>query len=144
MNIKTAKALLRYAKQYMDLGNLRVGIGTGWCYMPEEQGILIMEREDEDHLDINHNYWYMGYIETEFNLKLTYDEIEIFSLFHELGHHMNGWIDDPEVYRYLTEEVGSSMYDYRQIPDERKADEFAVEFIREHYTDLVEIYNKLN
>ena len=139
MKLETAKALLRYAKQYVELGKLRVVHDKSWYYMPKYSAIAVMKREDEDREDMNHNYWFMGYIEKEFNLELTYDEIEIFSLFHELGHHMNGWILDPEVYHMLVDEA-VSMYEYRQIADERKADEFAANFIKEHYDDLTKIY----
>ena len=43
MKLQTAKALLKYAKQYMDLIGLKVGAATGWCYLPEYKAICIME-----------------------------------------------------------------------------------------------------
>ena len=143
MKLQTAKALLKYAKQYMDLTGLKVGVATGWCYLPEYKAICIMEDEDYDEDERKFESWFIGYVKENFNINLTKDTVEIFSLYHELGHHMNGWVDDPEVYRYLVNEVNESdYYDYRQIPDERRADEFAASFIKEHYDELVEIYNK--
>ena len=66
--------------------------------------------------------------------------MEIFSLFHELGHHIVGELCTSEEYYMLLQDIADDdNYGYRQIPDEKAADEFAINFLREHMDNLLNL-----
>ena len=140
MNLSTAKTMLRYAKQYVDLGQLRVAqTKEDWIYLTNEQVIGVALYETEDEKDWNR--WMSNYIEEEFNFDIEPEHMEIFSLFHELGHHIVGNICTDEEYYMLYQQIGpNDDYEYRQIPDEREADKWAINFLKEHMNDLLELY----
>ena len=139
MELKTAKTILRYAKQYIDLGQLRVAqTEEDWIYLNHEHviGVALYKTDDE----IKWNKWMIGYIKDTFDYDMALEHMEIFSLLHELGHHVNGWICTDEEYAMLVQEIDDDdNYGYRQIPDEKAADEFAIEFLKEHMTNLLEL-----
>lgn len=139
MELRTAKTMLRYAKQYIDLGQLRVAqTKEDWVYLPHEHviGVALEETADE----IKWNKWMIGYIKDTFDFDIALEHMEIFSLFHELGHHVVGNICTDEEYYMLVQEIDDNdSYGYRQIPDEKAADEFAINFLREHLADLLEL-----
>jgi hypothetical protein len=139
MKLQTAKTMLQYAKQYMDLGQLRVvQTDEDWVYIPSHKAIGVAEYTPQD--EIEWEEWMIGYIKDTFDYDITLDQMEIFSLFHELGHHMNGWICTNEEYNMLVQEIDDDdNYGYRQIPDEKAADEFAINFLREHMDNLLEL-----
>lgn len=139
MELTTAKTMLRYAKQHMDLGQLRVAqTRQDWIYLNHDHviGVALEVTEDEKVW----NKWMIGYIKETFNYDITEDQMEIFSLFHELGHHIVGDICTNEEYYMLTQEIAEDDYlSYRQIPDEYAADEFAINFLKEHMTNLMDL-----
>ena len=139
MKLQTAKTILKYAKQYIDLGQLRVAqTDEDWVYVPNQQviGVALNKTDDE----IEWNKWMIGYIKDTFDYDMTLEHMEIFSLFHELGHHINGDICTDEEYHMLVQKLDpNDSYGYRQIPDEKAADEFAIEFLKEHMTNLLEL-----
>lgn len=137
MKLQTAKAILRYAKQYMDLGDLRIAqTDEDWVYLTNEHviGVALNETPDEKKW----NDWMRYYIRFTFDYIVEEDQMEIFSLLHELGHHMIGEICTNEEYYYLTQEIEEGdYYAYRQIPDEKAADEFAINFMKEHLNNII-------
>ena len=139
MELTTAKTMLRYAKQYIDLGQLRVAqTKEDWVYLNHEHviGVALYESKDE----IEWNKWMISYIKNTFDYDIALEHMEIFSLFHELGHHMCGDICTDEEYHMLLQEIEEGdNYSYRQIPDEKAADTFAINFLREHLTNLIEL-----
>ena len=140
MKLQTAKTMLQYAKQYMDLGQLRaVQTDEDWVYIPSQHAIGVALNGAPD--EIEWSEWMMGYIKDTFDYDITLDQMEIFNLFHELGHHMNGRICTNEEYNMLVQEIDDDdNYGYRQIPDEKAADEFSIRFLREHMDELLKIY----
>lgn len=138
MKLQTAKTILRYAKQYIDLGQLRVAqTKEDWVYLNHEQviGVALEESADERKW----NKWMTLYIEETFNYVVDIDHMELFSLLHELGHHIVGEICNDEEYYMLTQEAHGDDYAYRQIPDEYEADKFAINFMKEHLDELVKL-----
>lgn len=140
MKLETAKTILRYAKQHIDLGQLRV-IQTkeDWIYLTHEHviGVALYEADDE----IIWNKWMIGYVKDTFDYDIALEHMEIFSLLHELGHHVNGNICTDEEYNMLVQELDDDdCYEYRQIPDEKAADAFAIDFMKEHMDKLIELY----
>ena len=140
MELKTAKTMLRYAKQYIDLGQLRVAqTEEDWIYLNHEHviGVALYKTDDE----IKWNKWMIGYIKDTFDYDVALEHMEIFSLFHELGHYINGDICTDEEYNMLVQELDDgNYYGYRQIPDEKVADTFAITFMKEHMDKLIELY----
>lgn len=138
MKLQTAKAILRYAREYVDLGQLRVAqTKEDWVYLNHEQviGVALEEAPDERKW----NEWMTLYIEETFDYVVDLDHMEIFSLLHELGHHIVGEICSDEEYYMLTQDAHGDDYAYRQIPDEKAADTFAIDFMKEHLDKLVEL-----
>ena len=139
MKLETAKTILRYAKQHIDLGQLRV-IQTkeDWIYLNHEHiiGVALYEADDE----IEWNKWMIGYVKDTFDYDIALEHMEIFSLLHELGHHVNGDICTDEEYNMLVQEIDDDdNYGYRQIPDEKAADEFAIDFMKEHIDNILNL-----
>lgn len=138
MKLQTAKAILRYAREYVDLGQLRLAqTKEDWVYLNHEQviGVALEEAPDERKW----NEWMTLYIEETFDYVVDLDHMEIFSLLHELGHHIVGEICSDEEYYMLTQDAHGDDYAYRQIPDEKAADTFAIDFMKEHLDKLVEL-----
>ncbi len=139
MELTTAKTMLRYAKQYVDLGQLRVSqTREDWIYVPDCKAIGVALNETAE--EKKWNQWMIGYIKDTFDYDIAPEHMEIFSLFHELGHHIVGNLCTDEEYYMLVQslEEGDS-YGYRQIPDEKAADEFAINFLREHMDNLLNL-----
>ena len=139
MKLQTAKTILRYAKQYMDLGQLRVAqTKEDWVYLNHEQVIGVALEASAD--EIKWNKWMIGYIKDTFDYDVALEHMEIFSLLHELGHHVNGDICTDEEYHMLVQELDDDdSYGYRQIPDEKAADEFAIDFMKEHMDNILNL-----
>ncbi len=139
MELSTAKTILRYAKKHIDLGQLRVAqTKEDWVYLNHEHVIGVALEESAD--EIKWNKWMIGYIKETFDYDIALEHMKIFSLLHELGHHVNGDICTDEEYHMLVQELDSNdSYGYRQIPDEKAADTFAIEFMREHLANLLEL-----
>lgn len=138
MKLQTAKVILRYAREYVDLGQLRVAqTKEDWVYLNHEQviGVALEEAPDERKW----NEWMTLYIEETFDYVVDLDHMEIFSLLHELGHHIVGEICSDEEYYMLTQDAHGDDYAYRQIPDEKAADTFAIDFMKEHLDKLVKL-----
>lgn len=136
MKLSTAKTILRHCKQYLDLGQLRVAqTKEDWIYLNHEHVIgVALEESAEERV---WNEWMIQYVKDTFNYQLTIEQMDIFSLFHELGHHMVGDICTNEEYYMLTQEIEEGdYYSYRQIPDEYAADEFAISFLKEHMEEI--------
>lgn len=139
MKLQTAKTMLSYAKQYMDLGQLKVvQTDEDWIYVPNYNAIGVAENTTEDEMIWQE--WMIGYIKETFDYDIALEHMEIFSLFHELGHHIIGDICTNEEYSMLVQELDDDdAYGYRQIPDEKAADTFAIDFLKEHMTNLLEL-----
>jgi hypothetical protein len=66
MKLQTAKTMLQYAKQYMDLGQLRVvQTDEDWVYIPSHKAIGVAEYTPQD--EIEWEEWMIGYIKDTFD-----------------------------------------------------------------------------
>jgi hypothetical protein len=114
----------------------------------KNQRITICLEEYDEHQDFQTRYY-----NKKFNMTLEHDyyTVLIRMLLHECGHHFNidyykdrdeeymealMWID--RYYEYGTEEYSQA---YREIDEEHDADMFAAEFMKEHYTECINIMN---
>lgn len=132
MKLSTAKTILRYAKQYVNLTGVRVAqVKTGFYYFPAERGIGVgLEKDHDDEL---WEEFMIDYLKDEFEFEIKKEHMEIFSLMHEVGHHVVGNVCTPEEYYMLYNQIEEDdFYGYREIPDEYQADKFAVKFLCEH------------
>jgi Zn-dependent peptidase ImmA (M78 family) len=145
MKLQTAKSILAYSKRYLDLSGLRIAYGTDWFYSTTEKAISIQR---EDHRDEDQEIWWdrfmFTYLKEEFNyeMKQTIECTELFSLFHEVGHFLIGCICTPYEYHIRMQDADTDE-EYRKIPDEYEADKFAVEFLKEHMDELLELIESL-
>ncbi len=139
MKLSTAKTILKYTKEYVDLTGVRVAqVKNGFYYFPAERGIAVgLEKDHEDEL---WEEWMVEYLKDEFDFEIKKEHMEIFSLLHEVGHHVVGDVCTPEEYHMLTNQIDEGdLYEYRQIPDEYQADKFAVKFLCEHLEAILEL-----
>ena len=124
-----------------EIQGLRLVQDYGFAYYYNEKAIAIPKTKDEEDYDWEN--WMLEYLKETFDLKITTeDEMDIFSILHEIGHHMNRDSYDAELYNRLYDEVDDDDDDYlayRQIPDEYKADKWAAEFMKEHKEELMNL-----
>jgi hypothetical protein len=142
-----ALAISRLVKKYYteEMQGLQLAMcNYGLAYSYEYKAILVPKSKDED--DYKWEDWMYSFLRDQYDLYIkTEKEMDIFSLLHEIGHHMNRKTFDSMTYKKLVDEIDEEDYmTYRELPDEQLADEWAVSFIKEHYDELIEIYNKLN
>lgn len=102
----------------------------------------------------DHKKWMYKYLEKEYGLdgnKLMYNDfIEVFAFLHEVGHiyYTDITSEDEEYYQEYKAKVYNSYneawYQYRQIPSERMADEFAVNIIKKNIYKIWSIMNDIS
>lgn len=102
--------------------------------------IVIFDDREKHHID---------YFNNEFGLRLAYDTKTsiVLTLLHEIGHMVDYHTrDDIKTYANMNQELKAQLseyesqeeadYQYRQVPNERYADEFAVKMIKKYYPEL--------
>ena len=102
--------------------------------------IVIFDDREKHHID---------YFNNEFGLRLAYDTKTsiVLTLLHEIGHMVDYHTrDDIKTYSNMNQELKAQLselksqeesdYQYRQVPNERYADEFAVKMIKKYYPEL--------
>lgn len=137
MRIEIAKAILGYTKQYVDLSEAKLRASRyDWMYQTNEKRIIFAIEYTEQNKESDK--WIIQYLKQTYDIELKYEHMEIFRLLHEVGHHVNGQICTEEEYYYLSEQV-TNRYEYRQIPDEKAADLFAVNFIKKHMNNILNL-----
>jgi hypothetical protein len=138
MRIETARTILGYVKQYVDLSTLKLKASMyDWYYSVDEQRVVFAVEYPEQYKQSD--IWISDYIYDVYGYRVEYEYMEIFRILHEVGHHISGPICTQEEYYYLRQEAGTDRYVYRQIPDEKAADLFAVEFMQEHLNNILSI-----
>lgn len=102
--------------------------------------IVIFDEREKRHID---------YFNNEFGLRLAYDTKTsiVLTLLHETGHMVDYHTrDDIKTYSNKNDELKAQLsecesqeeadYQYRQVPEERYADEFAVKMLVKYYPEL--------
>ena len=102
--------------------------------------IVIFDEREKRHID---------YFNNEFGLRLAYDTKTsiVLTFLHEVGHMVDYHTrDDIKTYSSLNNELKAQLsdyetqeesdYQYRQVPNERYADEFAVKMLKKYYPEL--------
>ena len=102
--------------------------------------MVIFDDREKHHID---------YFNNEFGLRLAYDTKTsiVLTLLHEIGHMVDYHTrDDIKTYSNMNKELKAQLselesqeesdYQYRQVPNERYADEFAVKMIVKYYPEL--------
>ena len=94
-------------------------INDGKLYIPE------VEEEDEEF-----DKFMIDYLKKWFDLELTKEELKIFYVLHEIGHHETRQYVDYNAYMDEVETIDNRDYlRYRLISAERYADNWAAQFI---------------
>ena len=141
MNKEYAMRLCKKVKQINpEIQGFRLAMQDyGFAYYYNEKAVVIPQIKDEEDYDWEN--WMYEYLKETFDLILTTEkEMDIFSVLHEIGHHMNRDSYNTELYNRLYDEVDDDDYlAYRQIPDEYKADKWAVEFMKKHKEELMNL-----
>jgi Zn-dependent peptidase ImmA (M78 family) len=137
MKIETARTILGYVKQYEDLSDAKLKASHfDWKYQTNEKRIIFaVEYTDKQK---KFDKWVIEYLKETYDANIKYEHMEIFKLLHEVGHHVNGSICTQGEYYYLTLQAKDN-YEYRSIPDEKEADLFAINFMKEHLENLLDL-----
>ena len=102
--------------------------------------VVIFDDREKHHID---------YFNNEFGLRLAYDTKTsiVLTLLHEIGHMVDYHTrDDIKTYSNMNDELKAQLseyetqeesdFAYRQVPEERYADEFAVKMLKKYYPEL--------
>lgn len=120
---------------YPELNREMFEEGNFFLYYPEERKMQISNVVDE--IEMEGNKFLEKYLYEEFDLYIQQDKMFIFSLLHEIGHYFTFNINDFDSYCKNLKEIQDDNYlEYRKIPEEYKADEWAVEFIKNNINIL--------
>lgn len=156
LNNKKIEAIINIGKEeYPSLYNELIMIEEGKEFsMNSALGINCMYYTKKIE-DSKHNKFMYKYLKEEYNLDaniLMYDDfLEIFALLHELGHLY--YIDTEESenseelyqkYKEKTYKTYEEAYrEYRQLPNEKLADDFAANIIKRNFLDIWSISNEI-
>lgn len=124
-----------------ELKKVRLAISDGFGFNFEENYIAVSE--EKDFMDELWEDFMTDYLKEEFDLKLNRDEIDMFSLLHEIGHQQTiSQFSQRELNHHflaVDELDEEEFYEYRKLTVEYVADKWAVDFIKEHKTELLEL-----
>jgi hypothetical protein len=99
--------------------------------------------EEKSFMDELWEDFMTDYLKEEFDLKLNREQMDMFSLLHEIGHQQTiKQFSDKELNHHFlaVEELDDEdFYSYRKLIIEYEADKWAVDFIKEHKTELLEL-----
>lgn len=110
--------------------------GSLFIYYPEERIIQISNVIDE--IEFEGNKFLEKYLYEEFNIYIQQEKMFIFSILHEIGHYFTFDMNNFDNYCNMLKEIEDENYSsYRKIPEEYKADKWAVEFIKNHKNILL-------
>jgi hypothetical protein len=115
--------------KYPELNRELFEEGSMFIYYPEERKIQISNVIDE--IEFEGNKFLEKYLYEEFDLYIPQDKMFIFSILHEIGHYFTFDMNNFDEYCRMLRELSDENYtEYRKIPEEYKADKWAVEFIK--------------
>jgi hypothetical protein len=107
-----------------------------FIYYPEERIIQISNVIDE--IELEGNKFLEKYLFEEFDLYIQQDKMFIFSILHEIGHYFTFDMNNYDEYCKMLRDITDDDYaKYRKIPEEYKADKWAVEFIKNNKSILI-------
>ena len=110
--------------------------GSLFIYYPEERIIQISNVIDE--IEFEGNKFLEKYLYEEFDIYIQQEKMFIFSILHEIGHYFTFDMDNFDSYCNMLKGIEDEDYlSYRKIPEEYKADKWAVEFIKNHKNILL-------
>ena len=108
-------------------------------YPTEEEGVCL----EKTYEDIIWEEYMIGYIKEEFDYDITIEEMDIFSMLHEIGHAETLYTFTPEQVTQYVKDVDAidtdDFYSYRQLDVEYTADKWAIDYMRLHGEDLKQI-----
>ena len=98
---------------------------------------------EKTHMDRVWEEFMIGYVKEVFDYDMTLDEIDIFSLLHEIGHAETFYTFSTEQIKQYVKDVDvlntDDFYSYRQLDIEYTADKWAIDYMRLHGEDLKQI-----
>jgi len=122
--------------KYPELSRDSFEEGSLFIYYPEERIIQISNVIDE--IEFEGNKFLEKYLYEEFNLYIQQEKMFIFSILHEIGHYFTFDMNNFDNYCNMLKGIEDEDYSsYRKIPEEYKADKWAVEFIKNHKNILL-------
>ena len=145
--IKKANKLLNIIyKEYPSVQDefIHIKMGKEFSASIDTLGSVITIEKEINKKDSFYKYIY-DYLKKEFdldaNILMFYDFLECFSFLHEVGHiYYKDMQSDSVVYKNFKNKVHSSyksaFLEYRQIPGEKLADEFAATMMHNRTLDI--------
>ena len=148
--LKGRKTLNKVITQALEpFGITSAKLSDEYCYYFEEESIdYTLEIKEND-------YFFNDFVEEYFGYKIT--NIFIFSLLHEIGHHLNNDCIEGSLYEYCQrekerldesivntdEEYRQKNYEYFLLPDEMLATSWAVDYAKSHPKQLSIMWDKI-
>jgi hypothetical protein len=91
-----------------------------------------------DEIEFEGNKFLEKYLYEEFDLYIQQEKMFIFSILHEVGHYFTFDMNNFDDYCKMLNNIQDEDYlSYRKIPEEYKADKWAVEFIKNNKNILL-------
>lgn len=149
-----ASQLLQLVKQYdTEVLNASIELKMGNCFSAtcgdiDNDFINIVTIAKHSSLKDNREY-FDRYFELENKYTMFQNFYEVFSLLHEIGHIITSVSYDrkKEMQEFKAKEY-RLKYDkyaaYRQLESEKAADEYAINFIKEHILELYMLMNNMD
>lgn len=156
LTLEKANKLLGIASNDLKIDNLFLKIDDKFSYQVDSLGEVITISEKSFYDENKEWYEFMiKYLKDQFdldvNIYMFFDFLEVFAFLHEIGHATQGLSFNQKYdaeYYYFKRRVynthAEAFLSYRNLTLEKKADEFAVSFIRNHKLEIWAIMNNIS
>lgn len=156
LTLEKANKLLGIASNDLKIDNLFLKIDDKFSYQVDSLGEVITISEKSFYDENKEWYEFMiKYLKDQFDLDVNIymfsDFLEVFAFLHEIGHATQGLTFNQKYdaeYYYFKRRVynthAEAFLSYRNLTLEKKADEFAVLFIKSHKFEIWAIMNNIS
>ena len=128
--METIYRIIEFVKSKVDGLDVKIIESDMFAYIYETDEIFITEEYDD--VDIAWEVFMVGYLKDEFDLKITANEMTVYSILHEIGHYKTKIMIDVDKYiEEISEIPEGDFLQYRKCFAEYVADDWAVAFINE-------------
>lgn len=148
MNTRAFKRVFAYVKNLIpELKKTRLTVTDEFCFNYKENYIAVMLPEYATNDDKIWENFMLDYVDAEYNFNIQPEEMDLFSLLHEIGHQQTFYDFTPDDLVKYVDALDAipegnnpdDLFAYRQLSLEKAADEWAIEFMRQHRDDLLEL-----
>ena len=139
MNKQQFIDLFNYVQEQVDgLLETELVVGDSFSYnMLDDIITITLDKTDKDML---WESFMLNYVKEVFGYNMTLEEMDMFSLLHEIGHNQTLYtFEIEEIVKYINDMDAVSeddLYGYRQLKAEYVADKWAIDYMIQHKEQL--------